>query len=354
MQVGETSTYSVEEHLNNLELDEYPGDEALQIIKECRDAMGDNFAVEPLTAEFGDIFDQPEYAQCSLALADANRAHTFKARGGVVAVWDAIAQDDAKRIAAVSAGNHAAGVALATDILGVECDIFVPATTPPEKIANIRSLNAKATIHQLGASFEETQAMAQQWGQLRQASDTAPIFIHPYDNAVVAAGQGTLVDDLLAEKPNTKNIVLPVGGGGLLAGVLRRLQQLGREDIRVIGAEASGSDSLSKSLRAGVITEASLPNTRYGGSCVARTGKVALATCTDNPQLRLLTVSDAEVEQFMREYLHQSLDDNRRLYEPTSLVAIVGLMNAVQSGALLATGETVVLGTGRNAKLPQL
>lgn len=352
MQLGETSTRS-REYVKNPELNEYPGDEALQIIKECRDAMGDNFAVVPLTAEFGDIFNQPEYAQCSLALADANRAHTFKARGAMVAVWNAIAEHDAKRVAAISAGNHAAGVALATDILGVKCAIFVPATTPPEKIANIRALNPAATIHQTGKTFEDAKQAAYLWELSQQGSSDKPVFIDPYDDPVVAAGQGTLIDDILAEKPSVTTIALPVGGGGLITGCLRRARQLGRHDIRFIGIEAEGSDSLSRSLHAGAVTEATHPNNRYGGSCVLRTGNIALQTCTNNEQLLLMTARDDAVMRLMQDYLRRNPGDTRRLYEPTSMVAVAGLMEATQAGLLLP-GETVVLGTGRNAKLPQL
>src|SRR5690606_34112787 len=114
-----------------------------------------------------------------------------------------------------------------------------------------------------GENFDESLAYSY---ELVESQSSA--MLHPYDDENVTLGQGTIVDDILEHKNDVEHIVLPVGGGGLLAGVLNRLKELDREYIKVTAVEAPGSDSLSRSMAAGKLSEALSPNQLYGGSAV--------------------------------------------------------------------------------------
>jgi threonine dehydratase len=162
-------------------------------------------------------------------------------------------------------------------------------------------------------------------------------------------GQGTIVDDLLRLKNNVDHIVLPVGGGGLLAGVLDRLRELGREDVHVTAVEASGSNSLSRSFAAKKVAMAKAPNQAYGGSAVKFIGHRPLRSAMSYPNLRVVTANEADITHAIATYQKARNDFMRTdaAFEPTSIVAVAGLYQ-INLGKY---SNTVVIGTGHNAPL---
>jgi threonine dehydratase len=140
--------------------------------------------------------------------------------------------------------------------------------------------------------------------------------------------------------------VTPVGGGGLAAGILLRLRDLGRTDIIVHGAEAEGSNSATRSLARHERTRAERPNMRYGGSAVQTIGKLAFETFQNSSQFHLVKVPDYDVDELSDLYLQGQYDllrTNTSNFEPTSLVAVAALKQLRD-----LRGTVTVLGTGQN------
>lgn len=313
------------------------GDDALAIVDAYRELAHDETFVESIEHEF------PYYAQelgldaVWLAHLEDNDAGAYKWRGAVVGAVQ-LAREGAKKLIVPSAGNHARGAVWAARHLVMPVTTIVPETAPDKKRSMIRELwnSHLLNIHTHGTTFEE----ALEWAR----AEPDGILLHPYGREVIP-GQGTVVDDVLRLHPSTETIVLPVGGGGLTAGVLRRLGELGRSDIAVIGAEAAGSNSLSNSLAAGELRPADAPNQRYGGSAVRYVSSAAFEIAKQAPNLTLVTVPEADVNDLVDWYesgRKELLREATPNLEPTSLVAVAALRQCVHRG------DTVVLSTGQN------
>ncbi len=317
------------------------GDEALAIIDMHRGAFDDQTRLEYLSDEL------PYYARhygltaVKLLNLSDNSAGAFKWRGAVVAM-DQLVNQGSHHVIAPSAGNHARGAALAARQYEMLATIAVPRSAPPAKRERIHELwpSHKLDVHVTGATFDDSL----QWA-LMQPGD----MLHPYDDLNVVAGQGTVVDDLLASDPGIKHIVTPVGGAGLTAGILQRLDEHGREDVTVHAVQAYGSNSLSKSLARDILTPADNPNALYGGSAVRRIGQYTFDICRTRPNLQVHTVSDADVAELVNSYDHSRQDLLRTdtpNYERTTLVGMTALKNLSH-----LTGTVCVLGTGQNEAL---
>ncbi|MBC7764245.1 pyridoxal-phosphate dependent enzyme [Microbacteriaceae bacterium] len=314
------------------------GDEALSIIDAFRSTMDDRTVVEELDREF------PYFAQylelqgiCLANLAD-NISGTFKWRGALVGALN-LQETGATHLVAPSAGNHARGAVLAAKALGMKITVAVPSSAPHAKKEGIRELwnSSQLQIAVAGDTFDASLAWAKsQDGEL----------LHPYDDTYVMSGQGTVLDDILRLKPNTTDIVAPVGGGGLSAGMVRRSQELGREDIIFHLAEAPGSNSTSQSLRLGRLATADMPNQRFGGSAVKQVGNLPFEVLSQSHNVNMVEVSEHDINLLSELYLDGRRDllrQNTPNFEPTSLVAVAAMKQLIGK-----TGETVVLGTGRN------
>jgi threonine dehydratase len=313
-------------------------DEAFSIIDSYRSSVDDRTRVDEFEREF------PYYAQRlgleGVLLADLsdNTGGSFKWRGALVG---ALAQQErgVSHLIAPSAGNHARGAVLAAKALDMRITVAVPSTAPSLKKEGIKKLwdSPQLNVTVAGATFDESLTWAlKEHGEL----------LHPYDDMSVIQGQGTVVDDVLAHAPETRHIVTPVGGGGLAAGILLRLRDLGRTDIIVHGAEAEGSNSATRSLARHERTRAERPNMRYGGSAVQTIGKLAFETFQNSSQFHLVKVPDYDVDELSDLYLQGQYDllrTNTSNFEPTSLVAVAALKQLRD-----LRGTVTVLGTGQN------
>lgn len=314
------------------------GDEALAIIDGYRHIVEDKTRVEALEAEFPYYVHDLGLTGVKLADLGDNASGAFKWRGAFVGAMR-LKKQGAERLIAPSAGNHARGAVLAARALDMYVTVAVPSSAPPAKRERIKDLwdSHKLQVVTAGATFDESLAWAlEQPGTL----------LHPYDDANVIAGQGTVVDDVLRQAPEAKHLVVPVGGGGLAAGVLGRLDELGREDITVHLAEVEGSNSLTKSLRNYEVTDADAPNKRFGGSAVRKIGALGFDAFTRYANMSVVSVTEHDIDELSELYI----DGRRELlrvttpnYEPTSLVAIAALKQLRH-----LKQEVVVLGTGHN------
>ncbi len=172
---------------------------------------------------------------------DLQPVFSFKIRGAYNRIAHLSPEERARGVIAASAGNHAQGVAFAARKLGIPATIVMPVTTPGIKIAAVQSFGARVVL--FGDSYSEA---AEHCEQL--VLDTGMVFVHPFDDELVIAGQGTVGDELLRQSAGQLDAVfVPVGGGGLIAGIGAYLKAL-RPEIKVIGVEPEESDAMTRSL----------------------------------------------------------------------------------------------------------
>jgi threonine dehydratase len=167
---------------------------------------------------------------------------SFKARGALNFVRQLSEEDSRRGLVAMSAGNHAQGVALAAATRDIEATIVVPASAPLAKINATRKLGAKVVVH--GASLDEARAEA-----FAIAEREGRLFVPPFDHDHIIAGQGTAGLEILRQAPDVEEILVPAGGGGLLAGIALAVKSL-KPGVRVIGVQSASMEGICKSLEA--------------------------------------------------------------------------------------------------------
>ncbi len=189
-----------------------------------------------------------------LKLESQQPSGAFKVRGAVAALSRL---PKGTRLVTASAGNHAIGVAWAAANLGHHATIVVPATASPRKLDILHDMGANVLA--VGESFEDAEAHA-----LQLASEGL-IYISPYNDPHVIAGQGTIVDELVSQIEGDFTIVVPVGGGGLISGVAMRAAAVKDRTISVIGVEASASQAVSASVAVGHVVDVEVGDTLADG-----------------------------------------------------------------------------------------
>ncbi|MBL9211575.1 MAG: threonine/serine dehydratase [Opitutaceae bacterium] len=218
---------------------------------------------------------------------DLQRTGSFKERGARHALLTLSGIERARGVVAASAGNHALGLAYHGAQLGVPVTVVMPATAPAVKITRCRTLGAHVVLQ--GSSFEEAQRHA-----LTLAADTGAAFIHPFDDRRVIAGQGTMALEILAQVPGLDTLVVPVGGGGLLAGVATVVKAL-RPDVRLVAVEPAGAAGFGAALRHGAPVDVALGRTLADGLAVARVGAETFALAAARVD-EVVTVTEDEIE----------------------------------------------------------
>ncbi len=213
---------------------------------------------------------------------------SFKVRGAYVKIAGLTEKERSRGVIAASAGNHAQGVALAARSFHVPATIVMPQGAPLAKVTATRALGAKVVLHGDGYDDAYKQAVALQ-------QESGATFIHPFDDPLVIAGQGTIGLEVLEDVPDLDAIVVPVGGGGLLAGVAVAVKAM-RPQTRVIGVEASGAASMSASLLAGRVMTLTRASTIADGIAVKTPGKETFAITRELVD-EVVTVDDDEIAQ---------------------------------------------------------
>jgi len=192
------------------------------------------------------------------------RTGSFKERGARNALLQLGSEQRKRGVIAASAGNHALGVAYHGSLLGIPVTVVMPKFAPFIKVTNCRQLGARIVLH--GTDLAEARAEAE-----AIAARDGLTFIHPFDDAHVIAGQGTIALEILEQTPAVQAIVVPVGGGGLLAGIGTVIDAM-RPDIELVGVEPEHAACLSAALAAGQPVAVRLAPTLADGLAVALTG----------------------------------------------------------------------------------
>lgn len=186
------------------------------------------------------------------------RTRSFKIRGALSAIRLLTPEEAARGLAAASAGNHGQGVALAAREAGVEATIFVPASAPETKKAHIRAFGA--TLREVEGTYDDAEAAAKAWSQ-----ETGSVFVHPYADPRVAAGQGTIGLEILEDLPDVRDVVVPVGGGGLIAGIGAALHAASGTGVRVAGVQSEATRAMYDAFAAGGPVEVEVRDTLADG-----------------------------------------------------------------------------------------
>ncbi len=272
---------------------------------------------------------------------DAQDVFSFKIRGAYNKMARLPQDVLARGVVAASAGNHAQGVAMAAQRLKCQATIFMPVTTPAIKVAAVRDRAARVRL--VGDGFDETKAEAERFCQ--QGGQT---FIPPFDDPDVIAGQGTIGMELLNQHGGTiEAVFVPVGGGGLIAGISAYIKQL-RPEIRVIGVEPEDAASMTASLARG--RRITLPHVGQfaDGVAVRQVGKETFRVCRQCVD-EMVVVSIDEICAGIKDIF----EDTRSIMEAAGALSVAGLKKYVQ-GRDRVDGDLVAVTTGANMNFDRL
>jgi threonine dehydratase len=267
-----------------------------------------------------------------LKAENLQRTGSFKVRG-VANKLAALGDACAAGVVAASAGNHGQALAAAAKELGVPCEVFVPADAPMSKVEAARA--SGATVHVAGGSVDECLIAAKE-----RAATGGLAFVHPFDDPEIVAGQGSLGLELLEDVPDLAKVVVPVGGGGLCAGVALAIKAE-RPDVQIVGVQAAACAPFPESIRTGKPVEAHSALTIADGIAVKRPGGITL------PLLTELTDGVAVVgEDQTAEAMALLLERCKLVVEGAGAVGVAALLGGQVKPA--TDGVTVAILSGGN------
>ncbi len=252
--------------------------------------------------------------QVLLKCENLQRTGSFKIRGAYVRISRLSPEERARGVVAASAGNHAQGVALAAQLLDIKATVFMPEGAALPKANATRGYGADVRL--VGESLTQALLAAQDFAQ-----QTGAVLIHPFDHEDVVIGQGTLGLEVVEQAPEAATVLVPTGGGGLLAGVAIAVKGL-RPDVRVVGIQAEGAAAFPPSLAQGSPVALEQMNTMADGIAVARPGDVTFAAVRDHVD-EVLTVSEESISRALVMLLERA----KLVVEPAGATAVAAVMD---------------------------
>jgi len=306
---------------------------SLAAIREARERVAAVVSTTPM--EDSRFLSETLGHPVQLKAENLQRTGSYKIRGAYNLLAQLSDDDKARGVVAASAGNHAQGVALAARELGIAATIFMPLGVALPKLQATRGYGAEVVLH--GAIVDETLRAAAQF-----AERTGAVLIPPFDHPEIVAGQGTLALEILDQVPDVANVVVPIGGGGLISGIATVFAQLAPElgrRVRVIGVQAQNSAAYPPSLEAGApLTIATLP-TIADGIAVGRPGSLNFDIIRRTVD-EVVTIEDDETAKAIVVLLERA----KLVVEPAGAVGVAALL----AGKLDLEGPTVVILSGGN------
>ncbi|WP_435359687.1 threonine ammonia-lyase [Haloarchaeobius sp. DFWS5] len=236
--------------------------------------------------EYSHTFSDMTGADVHLKMENFQRTGSFKIRGATNRIMTLSDDEKAAGVVTASAGNHAQGVALAATRSGVDAKIVMPEYAPISKIKATQSYGAEVVLH--GADYDEAARKAHELEE-----EEGRTYVHAFDDPYVMAGQGTIALEILEDLPEVETIVIPIGGGGLIAGMATAIKAK-NPDIRVVGVQAEGASSTAQSLQKGQRFELDHVDTIADGIAVREPGSQTFEVIRERVD-EVVTVSDPEI-----------------------------------------------------------
>ena len=272
---------------------------------------------------------------------DLQPVFSFKIRGAYNKIAGLSPEERARGVITASAGNHAQGVALSARRLGIRALVVMPETTPPIKVAAVRRLGGEAVLH--GSAYDEAYAHATQIARREGMT-----FVHPYDDPEVIAGQGTVAMEILRQHPAPLHaIFVPVGGGGLIAGIAAYVKTFWPE-VKVIGVEPDDAPSLERALAAGKRVVLDSVGLFADGVAVRQVGEEPFRVCREAVDEVVLVTGD-EICAAIKDIF----DETRSVAEPAGALAVAGMKKYVEREGLRGA-DLVAIDSGANINFDRL
>lgn len=255
---------------------------SMELLRDARCVLSPVINLTPMIPAKGFVPDCRFYLKADCL----QKTGAFKLRGAYYKLSTLTDEEKARGVVACSAGNHAQGVAFAARDMGIPATICIPAGAPLSKIEATRSYGANVVL--VPGVYDDAHAEA-----VRLRDEQGLTFIHPFDDERVMAGQGTIGLEIAEQLPDVDAVLVPIGGGGLIAGVASALRQL-KPACRIIGVQAAGAASMADSLRAGHILTLPEVHTVADGIQVKTPGEKTFAICREAVD-EVVTVGEAEI-----------------------------------------------------------
>lgn len=284
-----------------------------------------------VSEHLSDVLGQPVH----LKLENLQRTGSFKIRGATYRLSRLTEEERARGVVAASAGNHAQGVALAAQKLGISATIFMPLGVPVPKLLATRGYGAEVILE--GATVETPLRLAAEF-----AERTGAVLIHPFDHRDIIVGQGTLGLELWDAVENLDTVIVGIGGGGLIAGVAAAVKARAAAEgrtVRVIGVQAENSAAYPASLSVGEPMTVDTTPTIADGIAVARPGDLPFEIIRELVD-EVVTVTDDDIARALLNLLERA----KQVVEPAGAVGVA----AILAGKVVASGPTAVILSGGN------
>ena len=265
-----------------------------------------------------------------LKCENLQRTGSFKMRGAYTRISRLSEEERAHGVVAASAGNHAQGVALSAKLLGVKATVFMPEGAPIPKINATMGYGAEVIFH--GQYLDHALVAAREF-----QAKTGAVLIHPYDHVDIVTGQGTCGLEILEQSPGVRTVLVPTGGGGLLAGIAVAIKSR-RPDVRVVGVQATAAAAYPPSLRGGSPVQLEKMNTMADGIAVGRPGDITFPLVQEYVD-EIVTVS----EESMSRALLAVAERAKMVVEPSGAAAVAAILD---DPAAFRTPSVAVLSGG--------
>jgi len=272
-----------------------------------------NKVIRKTNLEFSETFSKMCGANVYLKNEYEQKTGSFKIRGAYYKIKSLTDDEKSKGVVAASAGNHSQGVAFASQIENIPCTIVMPKTASPAKVSATRGYGAKVVLE--GTTYDESWAYAQ---KISEESDST--IIHAFDDSHVIAGQGVIGLEIMEQLPNVDEIYVPIGGGGLAAGIITAVKEK-HPHVKIIGVESSAYPAMKTSIENDSLQTVNGAITIADGISVKTPGKLTFQIVKQKID-QIVTVDDSEIINAMFLLMERS----KAVVEPAGAVALAYIL----------------------------
>jgi threonine dehydratase len=283
----------------------------LSDIESAREVLSDIIIPTPIIADAR--LSREVDARAYLKAESLQKSGSFKIRGAYNKIFRLSNEEKARGVIAASAGNHAQGVALAAQLHNIKATIVLPEYAPLTKVTATKSYGAEVILR--GATFDDAVAYSRKLQEEHRYT-----YVHPFDDELVIAGQGTIGIEIVDALPDVSVVVVPIGGGGIISGIATAVKAL-KPDARIIGVQAENVAPVNKCLAAGGIIDVPIQQTIADGIAVKRPGEITLPIISELVD-EVVEVSEDEIARA----IYFCVQNNRLVVEGAGAAGLAALL----------------------------